>query len=110
METLRGFPYLPAFRLRRAKPGFAIATYMQTLRGFPYLPAFRLRRAKPGFAIATYMQTLRRFPYLPAFRLRRAKPGFAIAPRKRDISHSRQPMSRFPARRDAALFQRAEVF
>jgi hypothetical protein len=26
METLGGFPNLPAFRLRRAKPGFAIAT------------------------------------------------------------------------------------
>jgi CMP/dCMP kinase len=25
METLRGFPYLPAFRRRRAKPGFAFA-------------------------------------------------------------------------------------
>jgi hypothetical protein len=29
METLGGFPYLPVFRLRRAKPGFAIATEHQ---------------------------------------------------------------------------------
>jgi hypothetical protein len=88
METLEGFPYLPAFRLRRAKPGFAIATDMETLEGFPYLPAFRLRRAKPGFAIATDMETLEGFPYLPAFRLRRAKPGFAIAIRQTRTNQS----------------------
>jgi hypothetical protein len=53
METLRGFPCLPAHRLRRAKPGYADAIMMETLRGFPCLPAHRLRRAKPGYADAT---------------------------------------------------------
>ena len=53
METLGGFPYLPAFGLRRAKPVFAIATDMESLGGLPYLPAFGLRRAKPVFASAT---------------------------------------------------------
>jgi putative CocE/NonD family hydrolase len=79
METLGGFPTLPAFPLRRAKPGFAIATDMESLGGFPTLPAFPLRRAKPGFAIATDMESLGGFPTLPAFPLRRVKPGFAIA-------------------------------
>ena len=31
METLKGFPTLPALWLRRAKPGYAYATYMETL-------------------------------------------------------------------------------
>jgi hypothetical protein len=53
LETLGGFPDLPAVWLPRAKPGFAIATDMETLGGFPDLPAVWLPRAKPGFAIAT---------------------------------------------------------
>jgi hypothetical protein len=40
METLEGFPYLPAFRLRQAKPGFAIAT-----SGFGAVPAAQVRWA-----------------------------------------------------------------
>jgi hypothetical protein len=52
METLGGFPSLPALWLRRAKPGFANAIDMETLGGFPSLPALWLRRAKPGFANA----------------------------------------------------------
>jgi hypothetical protein len=52
METLGGVPCLPAFRLRRAKPGFAIAVLDGNPGRVPCLPAFRLRRAKPGFAIA----------------------------------------------------------
>ena len=66
METLGGFPNLPALWLRRAKPGSAYAE-METLRGFPNprpLPAtlhparfarpraLWLRRAKPGYAYA----------------------------------------------------------
>ena len=53
METLGGFPSLPALWLRRAKPDSANAIFMETLGGFPNLPAFSLRRAKPGSAIAT---------------------------------------------------------
>jgi hypothetical protein len=34
METLGGFPNLPAFWLRRAKPGSAVI-HMETLGGFP---------------------------------------------------------------------------
>jgi hypothetical protein len=52
METLGGFPNLPALWLRRAKPGSAYATDMETLGGFPNLPALWLRRAKPGSAYA----------------------------------------------------------
>jgi hypothetical protein len=51
METLEGFPCLPAHWLRRAKPGYADAI-METLEGFPCLPAHWLRRAKPGYADA----------------------------------------------------------
>jgi len=58
METLEGFPCLPAFRYRRAQPGGAIATDMETLEGFPCLPAFRYRRAQPGGAIATGLTTV----------------------------------------------------
>ena len=68
METLGGFPNLPAVWLRRAKPGYANAIMMETLGGFPNprpLPATLhparfarpravwLRRAKPGYANAT---------------------------------------------------------
>jgi hypothetical protein len=83
METLAGFPFLPALWLRRAKPGYANATSdMETLAGFPFLPALWLRRAKPGYANATSdMETLAGFPFLPALWLRRAKPGYANATR-----------------------------
>jgi hypothetical protein len=58
METLGGFPNLPALWLRRAKPDSANATMMETLGGFPNLPALWLRRAKPDSANATMMETL----------------------------------------------------
>ena len=52
MGTLEGFPYPPAVRLRRAKPGYAYATNMGTLEGFPralpYPPALRRRREGRG--------------------------------------------------------------
>jgi hypothetical protein len=47
METLGGFPAFSRF-------GFAVAIFMETLEGFPTLPAFWLRRAKPGFAVAIH--------------------------------------------------------
>jgi len=53
METLGGFPNLPALWLRRAKPGCANFIVMETLGGFPNLPALWLRRAKPGCANAS---------------------------------------------------------
>jgi len=76
METLGGFPNLPALWLRRAKPGYVYACLragiaMETLGGFPNLPALWLRRAKPGYAYACLragivMETLGGFPNLPA--------------------------------------------
>ncbi len=39
METLKGFPNLPAFRLRRAKPGFAIAdARLRPIHWMDFLP------------------------------------------------------------------------
>jgi len=39
--------------VRRAEPAFANAIDMETLGGFPSLPALWLRRAEPAFANAT---------------------------------------------------------
>jgi len=47
METLRGFPNLPALWLRWAKPTSANAI-AETLRGFPNLPATGAREARVG--------------------------------------------------------------
>jgi hypothetical protein len=52
MGTLGGFPNPPALWLRRAKLGYAYATFMGTLGGFPNPPALWLRRAKPDSAYA----------------------------------------------------------
>ena len=59
METLGGFPNLPALGLRRAKPGFANAI-METLGRVSKpsrTPALGLRLAKPDFTNAI-METL----------------------------------------------------
>ena len=69
METLGGFPNLPALGLRRAKPDSANAILMETLGGFPNLPALWLRRAKPDSAYAIVMETLGGFPNLPLARV-----------------------------------------
>ena len=79
METLRGFPFLPALWLRRAKPGFANASDMETLRGFPFLPALWLRRAKPGFVNASDMETLRGLALHSAPATRPATPSLRSA-------------------------------
>jgi hypothetical protein len=52
---------------------------MKTLGGFPCLPAFRLRRAKPGFAIAK-MKT-RLAPRKRGEAARRSLAGEGTAPR-----------------------------
>ena len=39
-------------------PAFAYAILMETLRGFPNLPALWLRRAKPGCAYANYFTSV----------------------------------------------------
>jgi hypothetical protein len=57
METLGGFPYLPALWLQRAMPAYANASEMETLGGFPYLPALWLQRAMPAYANASEMET-----------------------------------------------------
>jgi hypothetical protein len=64
METLGGFPNLPALWLRWAKPSFAYAIVMETLAGFPNLPALWLRWAvgaihespAPAYAYAILME------------------------------------------------------
>jgi len=78
METLRGFPNLPAPWLRQAEPASADAllwllraepTYANAIDGNPG------RVPKPGIV----METLRGFPNLPALWLRQAEPASADA-------------------------------
>jgi hypothetical protein len=90
METLRGFPNLPALWLRRAKLAFAYAFLMGTFKGLPNprplpatLPTARfarpralwLRRAKLAFAYAVMGTKACLNP--PALWPRRAKLAFA---------------------------------
>ena len=72
METLGGFPNLPALWLRRAKPGYAYAVLragivMETLGGLALHSAPATRPAAPALRAAS--------PNLPAFWLSRAKPA-----------------------------------
>jgi hypothetical protein len=63
METLGGFPYLPAMVRAEQSSAAPHASELETLGGFPYLPAMVRAEQSSAAPHASELETLGGFPY-----------------------------------------------